>query len=291
MILGGSSIIPAKFLAGSMPLFSIHFLSLLFAAPVMVPFVLASGFSLKKINRREFLCILLQALSGVVLFRIAMVQGLKCLSAFSAGVITSLSPLVLSFLSILLFRERPGYRFVITLLMVVCGLFFLNSSGDHTGSIKPFQGFLWILLSVFAEAGLSIFRKKSVHQTPAIMNTFLIILISIVFFFPFFLLELFAGPGIQLSFMSGVALLHYGIIATGLAYICWGAAAIKLSGCNIGIYTAFMPLSATFFSVVILGEKPLTVQFLGAAVTFAGVLYFILTKKRPVTKTKKNKLA
>lgn len=288
MVLGGTSVVPAKILAGNIPVFTIHFLSLAAALLFLLPF---SARSFRKIGKREMLLCIMQAASGIIIFRIFLVLGLNYISGTSAGFISSTAPAFLTLFSVLFLKEKLSSKKIITVIIVVSGLVLLNL--DTGSSLNPgfLTGFVFIIISVIGEAGLTLFRKLSSGKIPAHLNAFILTLISTLFFAPLSIAEI--KNGALLYFNTGYlfALLYYGIIATGLAYILWGNAAPKIRGSTIAVCSALLPAAAVTSCIIVLGEKLFPFQIIGGLLILTGIIFCSADKPDILLSKPSNKIS
>ena len=107
MILAGSSVVTGKILINNIPVFFSQFLSLGIAFVCILPFVwILEGNPFKtNLIKKDMIYLFLQALSGMFLFRIFLLEGLKRTTALESGIITSTTPLILALLSVLFLKE------------------------------------------------------------------------------------------------------------------------------------------------------------------------------------------
>ena len=110
MVLAGTSVVIGKAVAESISVSLIGFVSLLFALAAMLPLQVFRIGELRRLTRRDILFMVLQALFGIVLFRLLTLLGLRLTSAVDAGIILSTTPGVMTLSAIILLRERPSGR-------------------------------------------------------------------------------------------------------------------------------------------------------------------------------------
>ena len=117
MSLAGSSVVVGKIMVTTVPVFVAAFGSLLVAFVCMIPLMCGRFGELRLLTAREWMCLLLQGLCGIVLFRVFTLYGLHMTGAAQAGIITGATPAVLAVLSVLLLGERFSARMAIGIVL------------------------------------------------------------------------------------------------------------------------------------------------------------------------------
>lgn len=271
--LAGSSIVVAKLLSTRVPVFLTGVLSLVVAFIVLLPFQSSKMVELKRIDKREFLLMVLQGLCGIVLFRVFTLVGLQYTSASNASIITSATPAVMAIAAFLVLRENPKSNVLLGIAAAVSGLVIINiQSIDYNQQSATLWGNLLIGLAVVSEVLMTIFRRATKANISSITNTTVLILISIILMLPMALFELRDFDLILMSKKDWIAIVYYGAIATSAAYILWGDGALKIPASYTGVAMASMPISALLLSHLILDESLTNAHLVGCALAILGIV-------------------
>jgi drug/metabolite transporter (DMT)-like permease len=280
MTLAGSSVVVGKILSTRMPVFLAAELSLIAALVAILPLQLARLRELTLLGRRELASMFLQALCGIVVFRVLTLYGLHFTTAAQAGLVTSAAPAVMAILARLILKERPGKRGILGVALTLAGLVAVNI---HGAIAAPTSGFLLgnvlVLGATVCEALLTIFRKSSGGRIGSITNTTVLVAMSAAMLLPFALLDLrgFSPAGVGAAGWLSVA--YYGAVATVIAYILWGDGALRIPAHRTGIATAAMPVSALLLSALVLREPLGVVSVAGCAAVVVGI---VVAGRQPV---------
>jgi drug/metabolite transporter (DMT)-like permease len=273
--LAGSSVPVGKMLIVGRPLFATTFFSLVAALAALLPALFIKRRELKEITRGEFLLIALQAAFGMALFRLFLLRGLESTSALHAGILTSLGPLVIGLASIAFYRERPSAFLKAGTLLAVGGVVMMKAlpalaGGDGASSI---QGDCLVFAAVLCETAMTLLRKKSKAGIGSLVNSALIVICAAAFTAPLALAEGGASYAARpLGFAEIAGLAYYGLVATALAYVLWGAGCVKVPGTRVGLAMAAMPISSLVLSCVLAGEPLGPGTAAGACLAVAGML-------------------
>ena len=273
MALAGSTVVAGKLLSVRVPVFLSVELTLLAALAAILPAQIAHRRELKLLGRRELGYMLLQAVFGIVLFRVLTLYGLRFTSALSAGIITSAAPAIMAVLAASFLREKPGRGAVAGIVLTVAGVLLINLWGhDAAAGAGSLTGNLLVLGATICEALLTIFRKRSGGRVGSVTNTTILVALSAALMLPFAAADLRQFSLARVDAVAWAAILYYGAVATVLAYILWGRGALRIPAGRTGIATAALPLTALVLSALVLGEPLRVVHLAGCSAVIAGIV-------------------
>lgn len=258
MLLAGSSVVLSKIVGASLPTFLANVLIL---APATLALLLLTRWREGglRIPRESWLPLLLQAVGGVVLFRVFLFYGLPLTSAASAGVLTSTVSGMTAVLAWLILREHPTWRSVAGVVLTGLGVLVLTVPGANVQSgPNPLLGNLLVLGAVAGEASWNVISRLSVARLTPLSATTGVTLLSLLLFLPFGIPQALHFNFAVLSLSAWLAVLYYALAATVLAYLCWFAGVRQVSASTAAMYTGWFPVSAVGLSALLLHE-PLTI--------------------------------
>ncbi|MCX7709299.1 MAG: DMT family transporter [Clostridia bacterium] len=281
-ILAGSSVVVGKIITTSLPVSLSQCICLVAALAVLLPVCCISGGGFPRVQRKDIPFIFLQALFGMFLFRVLMLEGLKHASAVDSGIITSSTPAVVSILAFIFLKESLTSHKIFGILCTVSGIAVINLMNISNSSGVPsssFWGILLVLCAVVCEALLTIFRKVSPNEVPPIVGTFYVTLFTFLLFVPNAALEASKLDFSLITFPQWMILLYYGIVVTALAYILWFRGISIVPASTAAAYTGFIPISTLILSVVILQERITLLHILGIALALFGIVLISVFEK------------
>lgn len=284
MTLAGSSVVVGKVLIAQFPVFFSQVISLVFAIAAILPFAFALEGNVfkQKITRRDLLLMFLQATTGMFLFRVFILFGLKFTSAASGGIITSATPAILCLLSFLFLHERMDRRTVLGVLLCFVGVLATNSSSFvslNALSLRTLGGNALVLLAVVCEALFTIFRKKASFSHKPITSTLFVLVFSLLLFLPVSLFELGSSAVFPFTLMDYFPLFFYGVFCSALAYVLWFVGIAKVPVSIAASYTCMMPISALVLSYFFLGELLSVYHLIGIVLCLGGI--FVISIYKP----------
>lgn len=281
MTIVGSTVVVGKMITNQFPIFLSQELSLMIALPILIYLSIKMEGGLKVVGRRDMIFLFLQAFTGIYLFRVLLLCGLKYTSASESGIITSTTPVVLAVISFIFLREKVTRNKAVGIIIVLLGILIINIFGGMTeierGS-NPVLGNLLVFSAVICEALFTIFRKLvSKRITPIVCSTY-VVMFGILIFFPFSLYEAKGFEFFKYSIFEYMPIIYYGIFGTVLAYILWFKGVRYVEASTVAVYTGVMPISSVCLSYIILQEAFSWIHIIGILIVISGVLFISVQK-------------
>lgn len=281
--LAGTSVIAARFVTGHLGTFTITTTSLLFAILALLPL---SRKNLKKtiqrMSVRDWVTLLLQALFGIFLFRMFLLQGLLHTSSGEAGVLTGATPAATALLAWFLLKEPLYWKSLSGIFSTIAGILLLQGIlvPGNALTINHLMGNLLVLCAAIFESLFNILSRLSSLRTVTDRSTPLnpivqTILVSIIAWLLCLIPSLFEHPVLSLmslGIIEWLALVWYGIFVTALAFILWYAGIKRCTAYTAAAFSGMMPLTSLLLSVLLLGEHIGWHQWSGGLLVVLGML-------------------
>jgi len=283
--LAGTSVVAGRLVVETLGTFTITVMSLFFALVGLLPLCGSKlAKHVRQIGYGDWLLLGIQALFGIFLFRLLLLQGLLRTSAGEAGILTGVTPAATALLAWLLLREPLDWFRGLGIISTITGIVVLQGffSPDIIFSQEHLLGNVLVLSAALCESIFNVISRVSSVEfvwhseqvlDPASQST---LVVSIA-------LLLCLGPALaeqpllalwSLDIIGWAALVWYGLFVTALAFIFWYAG---IKRCAVSVAAAFsgmMPFTALLMSVLLLHEQPGWQQWLGG---FLVVLGMVLT--------------
>jgi drug/metabolite transporter (DMT)-like permease len=309
--LAGTSVISARFVSEYLGTFTITAISLIFAVACLLPFRISglkagiSGLKLK-----NWAMLFLQAVFGIFLFRLFLLQGLQRTSAGETGILTGATPAITALLSFLILREPMYRRRFIGLVITVAGIMLVQGVflPDRTITAGHLTGNMLVLCAAACESSFNVLsrlgfagnsagraakRKKGTdskkridlkndtnlkketdpeREIDPVMQTFLVALIAFLLCLIPAAAEKPVRPLMSLGLVQWLALLWYGAVVTAVAFFFWYEGIKRSEASVAAVFSGMMPFTALLLSVLILGERPAWQQYAGGMLVIAGMV-------------------
>ncbi len=261
----GSTFIVVKNAIAHIPPFVFVSFRFIIAAILLIPFMIRRG---NKITISE---VMKSIITGSALFGGYAFQtlGLLYTTASKSAFITSLSVVLVPFVSYLIFRRKPGAREIAALGMAVIGLYQLilgprfKFEGINLGDAFTF----FCALSFALHISLTGHFTKSVNIESFTLNQFLYVgIISFIFSLIF---------GEKITGLSGnplFALIFIGVFATAFAFVGQTWAQRHIKDTQAALIFSLEPVFAVLFAILFGGEILTTNQIIGGSLIIGGIL-------------------
>lgn len=273
------NIVTSKSLITSIPILLLLAIRFTLASLMLLPLHWLSpanqysvGYYFSQLTKKDRFFIGAQALTAGVLFNVLMLLGLHYTNANNAGVITSVLPIVIAFMSWLLLGERISLKKIFCIAVVSVGLFIIAYSQLNGHETHSFLGDAIILLSLLPEALYYILSKFYTVRLPVFLLSALLNGLNGIILI--FMIPLYSTIG---SFwqVDAVALLLTLGLSSGLFYVFWFFGCKHVDGMIASLSTALMPMATVVFAWLFLGEEFTLVQLLGMGIVVTAIISYM----------------
>jgi len=281
--LAGTSVIAARSVTGDVGTFTIAAVSLFFAVIALLPFCWQTlKETLRQTSLREWIPLILQALFGIFLFRMFLLQGLMHTSAGEAGILTGATPAATALMAMLWLKEPLYKTRILGLISTVTGIMMIQGAllmGEGF-SIEHFLGNLLVICAALSESFFNILSrigsiKTTKSQTQAfdpIVQTTLVAGLALLLCLGPALAEHPFSSLMSLNVFKWMSLVWYGVFVTALAFIFWYAGIKRCEASTAAAFSGMMPFTSLILSVIVLREQPGWHQWIGGLMVILGML-------------------
>ena len=204
---------------------------------------------------------------------VTLFEAYRLLNVSIATLIYYAGPILVLLFSPILFREKLTGRKTVSVIIVAIGLICISGSIVVTG-MNPF-GLLLAAISALLYAALIVFNKQIIRtsgmQTAAIELDVAFVVVLVYTLCTSGLPHL---TGSDIPYIAAI-----GFINTGLAYLLYFTGLQKLSGQSVALLSYLDPVSALFFSALLLHETMTPAQVVGAVLIIGGAMFGEIKKK------------
>jgi drug/metabolite transporter (DMT)-like permease len=254
------SLVAASDSVESYPLAEGQFLRYLLAAAVLL--AVARG-RLPRLSAREALGLVALAATGLVLFNVFVIEGVRETDPATVGVIVGCVPVVLAFAGPLLARRPISGRVVVAAVVVAAGAAGVQWSN---GGITP-AGLLLALGALGCEAAFSLLAAPHLARLGALAVSAYACLLALPLLLAWSILA--GGPELPApSAEEAAALAYLAVAVTAGGFLAWYSAVRILGVERAGLFSGVLPVSALACSAAI-GAAEVTPARLAAVVIVA----------------------
>ncbi|MGI8964113.1 MAG: DMT family transporter, partial [Thermomicrobiales bacterium] len=270
----GSVVVAAKFIVESFPLMLGLGIRQISATVIMLAIVLLVEKRIPAFSRRDHGMIVLQTLTGVVMFNMLLLTGVDRTTAAASGIITATVPAWIALLSLAI-GERITRLTMVGIGMAVGGVLIVNFAGGDKGgeaASAPVLGGALVMGAVVGEALFTIFGKAVSGRVTPVANCYMVCVYGSLMFLPF---ALWQAPGFEFGSVGASGWIALGWSAGPVMV---GAFFLLFTGLQVvpansaAVFTGLIPVSALVCSAIFLGERIGWPHYLGMACVIAAIV-------------------
>lgn len=228
-----------------------------------------------RIEKKDYLKIVLLALIGFNVYFILETKGLSFTDASKAALIINLLPIFTIYLSAKLLKEKTSVRQKISMVFALLGVYILvtNLRFDFIFFYKDIIGALFVSGAVIAAGLYDVFSKKILHKYDPLFLAGHVMVIGFFLFLPFYF---FIEKKIitVFSVQTLISLLYLALVASFFAYWILYRAIKKIGVSRTTTFHYLIPLFAAIFAFFILKEKITIFTITGGLIIIGSVYVF-----------------
>lgn len=222
MTIAGSAVVAAKLMVSAVPVFWAAELGIGVGLFLLLPLALREP-NRPKLDSRTHRLLLLQAICGIVLYRVFIFWGLQYTTAATGGLISSTAPACIA---------------------VNLAPFFNNSS--HAAD--AFKGNCLVFVAVLCEAEFSVMSKATCTPMSAVYRTTLVSAYAFCGLLSFALYDMQNFDIAVIDNTSLVCIIYYGVFVSFFSYVFWFKGIASVPTSTGGAFTGFVPVSGVLLS-------------------------------------------
>jgi len=261
-----------KFALTNIPPFTLAFIRFFFAGLIFLPLAMLKW---QKINRQDFINILLIGFFGVTINIAFFFLGLPKTTSINAPIVASSGPVFIFLLSVFFLKERPKIKVFLGMLAALLGVLIIVLSpifiGNKQLAIGKIEGNLFFLIATFGAVFQTLISRKVMKK----VNPYQVCFISFFFggltFFPFMNKELQTWGFDQLIANGWVGIIFGVLFSSALAYFLFYYGLSKIQAQEAGLFSYIDPVVAILIAIPLLGEYPTVFFFIGSLLVFGGI--------------------
>lgn len=280
--LAGTSVVSARLVSDQLKTFTIAAASLFFALLFLLPVAGKSLKNLRALSAKRLLLFFLQAIFGIFLFRMFLLNGLRYTTSVEAGVITGATPAITALLALVILKESANGCKLTGLLCTVAGILLIQGlmNGKCGLALTRLEGNFLVLCAAASESVFNILSRLSALQSrpkkePTVSPLEQTTVVSAIALLLCLIPAYFEEPVQRLSeigLREWMSLVWYGLFVTALAFVFWYEGIKRCGAFTAAAFSGMMPFTSLLLSVLILGEEAGWQQWVGGLLVMIGML-------------------
>jgi len=254
--------------------FKLSFFRWLLALTILLPFTYSQ--ILKDINyyKNNLLLMTTIAILGVTIFNSFTYISLRTTMVINSTLMASVAPVMMIGFSWLIFRTKTTTLQFAGILLSLLGVFAIILKGNLNNLYNLYftSGDLWMLAAVISWCLYSVLLRKIDSNTSQLANLEVMIIIGIIFIFPFYILEsnntsYLPSTGLDLAIISYVA-----IFAGIVAFFSWNKGVSIIGPNRASLFLHLIPVFSSIWAISFLNEKFVFFHVIGVFFILSGII-------------------
>lgn len=247
--------------------------------------VLALRRGVPRPNRRQWRSIAVIGVLWFSVYHLALNQGEVWVDAGTAAMLLQVSPVLVAVLAAIFLGERVTRALVVGLLVAFAGVALIGLSGNADAAVDSDLMLLGALLCVVSAVTYSVslvLQKPLLTELSAVHVTWLACVIGAITCLPF-------GPSLisqatEAPTSSLLWLVYLGVFPTAVAFTTYAYALRHMTASSLGVTTYLVPPITIVMALILLGETPPNVAYVGGALALIGVAIARRSPQRRATR-------
>ena len=264
---------------------TILFVRALFAAVMLLVFLLIYNRNLLKIKMKEFPLFLGTGILGMMGLNLCYNNAINSLSLSLSAVLLSSAPVFVVVIAAIIFKEKVTSRKIICIIMVIVGCVFASGLLEvQTGLAVSAKGIMFGVAAAFFYAMYSIFSRLATDRE---YHTYTVIFYSVLLI-AIVLLPI-ADVGVVTDFVSDdpiknlLFLCMHGLVTSVLPYMFITLALLHVEAGRVSILASGgEPAAAVIFGILFYGEVPTILMFVGLTITIVALALLCVDKSEKI---------
>ncbi len=277
----GGTFIAGRRLAAEVGPFSGAFLRFLIASIFLVAFTFRIERRLPLPKQRHLIPLFVMGMTGVFLYNVFFLKGLKLIEAGRASIIIANNPIFIAVMSALIFGDRLNLLKVAGILVSVSGAVTVITRGEFLAGLGGGVGWgeLFIFGCVASWVAYSLLGKSVMSDLSPLVAVTYSSVIGAVCLFPSAVMEGLRDCG-GYSLAAWASVFYLGFFGTVLGFVWYYEGIKRIGPVRAGLFINFVPVSAVLLAFLILDE-PLSLSLLiGTVLVSSGVYLTTLGSRR-----------
>jgi len=281
MFIWASSFIALKLAMNDLEPYTVIFFRMAIASLCFVYFI--KSFLKYEFSKRDIKYIILLAFFEPCLYFIFEAKAIQLTTASQVGMITSLMPVITAMAAGYFLKEIITKQLLVGSFIAIAGVVWLSlQSVSSVSAPNPILGNFFELLAMVCGAGYTIVARYLANRYSALFITAIQVFIGAIFFFPFFLYEVFTTD-FNITLTSVLCVLYLGVVVTLGGYGLYNYALTKIEASKAAIFIYLIPVFTLILAFLVLNEKLTIIELIASAT----ILFGVFISEVPLSKVKK----
>tara|TARA_Y100001970_G_C14072738_1_gene770361 strand:- start:198 stop:1097 length:900 start_codon:yes stop_codon:yes gene_type:complete len=254
--------------------FKLSFFRWLLALLILLPFTYSQIIKDFNYYKKNFLLMTIIAILGVTIFNSFTYISLETTMVINSTLMASVAPVMMIGFSWLIFRTKTTRFQIAGIILSLFGAFSIILKGNLNNLYNLYftSGDLWMLAAVIAWCLYSVLLRKIDSKTSQLANLEVMIIIGIIFIFPFYILESSFSTYLPSTGLDLAIICYVAVFASIVAFFSWNKGVSIIGPNRASLFLHLIPVFSSIWAISFLNEKFSFFHFIGVLFILSGII-------------------
>ena len=254
--------------------FKLSFFRWLLALLILLPFTFNQIKKDFHYYKKNILLMSIIAVLGVTIFNSFTYISLQTTLVLNSTLMASVAPVMMIGFSWLIFKTKTTKLQFAGIFLSLLGAFSIILKGNITNLFNLYftLGDIWMLAAVVSWCLYSVLLKKIDSSKSQLASLEVIIIIGLIFIFPFYLIESFNSSFLPSKNVDFVIIIYVAFFASILAFFSWNKGVLIIGPNKASLFLHLIPVFSSIWAISFLNEKFAFFHLIGVFFILTGII-------------------
>ena len=254
--------------------FKLSFFRWIIALIILLPFTYSQILKDLDYYKKNLLLMTVISILGVTIFNSFTYISLHTTMVINSTLMASAAPVMMIGFSWLIFNTKTTLLQFAGIILSLIGAFSIILKGNLYNLYNLYftAGDLWMLAAVISWCLYSVLLRKIDSKTSQLANLEVMIIIGIVFIFPFYIFESYNSTYLPSTSLDLTIIAYVAVFASIVAFFSWNKGVSIIGANRASLFLHLIPVFSSIWAISFLNEKFAFFHIIGVFFILSGII-------------------
>ena len=254
--------------------FKLSFFRWIIALIILLPFTYSQILKDLDYYKKNLLLMTVISILGVTIFNSFTYISLRTTMVINSTLMASAAPVMMIGFSWLIFNTKTTLLQFAGIILSLLGAFSIILKGNLNNLYNLYftAGDLWMLVAVISWCLYSVLLRKIDSKTSQLANLEVMIIIGIVFIFPFYIFESYNSTYLPSTSLDLTIIAYVAVFASIVAFFSWNKGVSIIGANRASLFLHLIPVFSSIWAISFLNEKFAFFHIIGVFFILSGII-------------------
>ena len=254
--------------------FKLSFFRWILALLILLPFTYVQIIRDLEYYKKNILLMTVIAILGVTIFNSFTYISLQTTMVINSTLMASAAPVMMIGFSWLIFKTKTSKLQFAGIILSLLGAFSIILKGNISNlfDLNFTSGDIWMLAAVISWCLYSVLLKKIDNSLSQLANLEVMIIIGLIFIFPFYIIESISYSFLPSAKIDFVIISYVAIFAGVAAFFSWNKGVSIIGPNRASLFLHLIPIFSSIWAISFLNEKFTFFHLIGVLFILSGII-------------------